>query len=561
MEPDSVHRATTPPQWIRTSALNPAPMFESLTQRLSATFSFLGSKKELTPENIEEGLEQVRTALLEADVNFAVAREFTQRVREQVSGLALVKGVEPSQQFIHACHEEIVRMLGPEDARLEFAKSGPTIVLMAGLQGAGKTTTVAKLAKRLMQSEKRRPLMVAADVKRPAAVEQLRILGKQIGVPVFHVEGLSAPEVCARGVEHARQNGHDLVLLDTAGRLHIDAEMMAEVAQIAARTSPHQQLLVVDAMTGQDAVRSAQAFHEKLALSGVILTKLDGDARGGAALSLQSVVGRPILFVGVGEKLDDLDSFAPRRMAGRILGMGDVVGLVETAQARISETEAQQAYEKMVLGSFTLEDMLAQLRMIQRLGPMKKVLGMLPGLSGMTEHLDVDDKRIKRLEALFTSMTPRERLHPEAIDHSRRRRIARGAGQEVGAVGELLKSHKSMQRMMKEMNKLGLGAKLGSKQKTETLRGMSPTGELASGGGGLFGGGGLGGLGGLFGGGAKPGADLGQLGGGLPGGMGGGGMGGLGGLFGGPRPMGSSATRKSGSKRKEKQRRKKGKGR
>jgi signal recognition particle subunit SRP54 len=530
-------------------------MFESLTQRLSSTFSFLGSKKELTAENIEEGLEQVRTALLEADVNFKVAREFSDRVREGVTGEKRLKGVEPSQQFIHACHEEIVRMLGPEDARLEFAKSGPTVVLMAGLQGAGKTTTVAKLAKRLMREEKRRPLMVAADVKRPAAVEQLRILGKQIGVPVFHVEGVSAPEVCARGVEHARANGFDLVILDTAGRLHVDEEMMAEVAQIAARTSPHQQLLVVDAMTGQDAVRSAQAFHEKLALSGVILTKLDGDARGGAALSLQSVVGRPILFVGIGEKLDDLDGFHPRRMAGRILGMGDVVGLVETAQSQISETEAQQAYEKMVLGSFTLEDMLAQLRMIQRLGPMKKVLGMIPGMSGMTEHLDVDDKRIKRLEALFTSMTPRERLHPENIDLSRRRRIARGAGQEVGAVGELLKSHKSMQRMMKEMNKLGLGAKLGSKQKTETLRGMSPSGELASGGGGgLFGGG----LGGLFGGGAKPGADLGQLGGGLPGGGGGGG---LGGLFGGARPMGSSSTRKSGSKRKEKQKRKKGRGR
>ena len=534
-------------------------MFESLTQRLSATFSFLGSKKELTPENIEEGLEQVRVALLEADVNFKVARDFTQRVREQVSGAKLVKGVEPSQQFIHACHEEIVSMLGPEDARLEFAKSGPTVVLLAGLQGAGKTTTVAKLAKRLQTSEKRRVLMVAADVKRPAAVEQLRILGKQIGVPVFHVEGFGAPEVCARGVEHAKQNGFDLVLLDTAGRLHVDEEMMAEVAQIAARTSPHQQLLVVDAMTGQDAVRSAQAFHERLALSGVILTKLDGDARGGAALSLQSVVGRPILFVGIGEKLDDLDTFHPRRMAGRILGMGDVVGLVETAQSKITDQEAQQAYEKMVLGSFTLEDMLAQLRMIQRLGPMKKVLGMIPGMSGMTEHLDVDDKRIKRLEALFTSMTPRERLHPDAIDLSRRRRISRGAGQEVGAVGELLKSHKAMQRMMKEMNKLGLGAKLGAKQKTETLRGMSPSGELAPSAGGLFGGG----LGGLFGGGSRPGSDLGPMGGGaLPGGGGGmGGMGGLGGMFGGPRPMGSSATRKSGSKRKEKQKRKRGKGR
>jgi signal recognition particle subunit SRP54 len=410
--------------------------------------------------------------------------------------------------------------------------------------------------------------MVAADVKRPAAVEQLKILGKQIGVPVFHEAGLSAPELCARGVEYARANGLDLVLLDTAGRLHIDDEMMAELAEVAARAKPHQQILVVDAMTGQDAVRSAQAFHARLSLSGVILTKLDGDARGGAALSIQSVVGRPILFVGIGEKLDDLDTFFPRRMAGRILGMGDVVGLVETAQSKISETEAQQAYEKMVLGSFTLEDMLAQLRMIQKLGPMKKVLGMIPGMSGMTEHLDVDDKRMKRLEALFTSMTPRERLQPDNIDLSRRRRIARGAGQEVNAVGELLKSHKSMQRMMKEMNKLGLGAKLGAKQKSETLRGMSPTGELASGGGGggLFGGG----LGGLFGGGSRAGAgadSLGGLGGGLPG-MGGfgakpgaGGMGGLGGMFGGPRPMGSSATRKSGSKRKEKQRRKKGKGR
>jgi signal recognition particle subunit SRP54 len=544
-------------------------MFESLTQKLTSAFSFLGSKKELTPENVEEGLAQVRAALLEADVHFKVVRDFVERVRESVSGERRLPGVEPSQQFVHACHEELVKLLGPEDARLEFAKSGPTVVLMAGLQGAGKTTTVAKLAKRLMASEKRRPLLVAADVKRPAAVEQLKILGAQIGCPVFHEPGLSAPEVCARGVEHAKQHGQDLVLLDTAGRLHVDDEMMAEIAEVAARAKPHQQLLVVDAMTGQDAVRSAQAFHERLALSGVILTKLDGDARGGAALSIQSVVGRPILFVGVGEKLDDLDTFAPRRMAGRILGMGDVVGLVETAQSQISEAEAQQAYEKMVLGSFTLEDMLAQLRMIQKLGPMKKVLGMLPGMSGMAEHIDVDDRRMKRLEALFTSMTPRERLHPDGIDLSRRRRIARGAGQEVNAVGELLKSHKAMQRMMKEMNKLGLGARLGAKQKTETLRQMSPTGELASGGGGgLFGGG----LSGLFGGGSRGGGldlpgGLGGLGGpgGLPGAGAAGGRGGLGGLpgglFGGPRPMGSSATRKSGSKRKEKQKRKKGKGR
>jgi signal recognition particle subunit SRP54 len=332
-------------------------------------------------------------------------------------------------------------------------------------------------------------------------------------------------------------------------------------------------------MTGQDAVRSAEAFHARLALTGVILTKLDGDARGGAALSIKAVTGRPILFVGLGEKVDDLDAFYPDRMAGRILGMGDVVGLVESAQSKISEAEAQDAYEKMVLGTFTLEDMLAQLRMIKRLGPMKKVIGMLPGLSGMADALDTDDNRMTRLEALFTSMTPKERLHPDVIDMSRRRRIARGAGQEPNAVGDLLKSHRAMQRMMKEMNKLGLGAKLGAKQKKETLRGLSPTGELASesSGGGLFGGlfggggapsggaagGGMGGLGGLGG----MGGGAGGLGGGaglgagraVPGGAGG--MGGLGGFLGGPRPMGSSATRKSGSKRKEKQRRKKGRGR
>jgi len=319
---------------------------------------------------------------------------------------------------------------------------------------------------------------------------------------------------------------------------------MAEVGEIAARTQPTNQVLVVDAMTGQDAVRSAEAFHQRLALTGVILTKLDGDARGGAALSIKAVTGRPILFAGVGEKVEDLDAFSPERMAGRILGMGDVVGLVETAQQSISEEEARASYEKMVLGSFTLEDMFAQLRMIRRMGPMKKVLGMIPGMSQLGDLDLADDKRLVHMEALFSSMTPRERLRPEQIDLSRRRRIARGAGQDPAAVGELLKSFKAMQRMMKEMNKLGLGAKLGAKQKRETLREMSPTGELAApgGGGGMLGG--LGGLGGLFGGG-----------GGAPGGPGGG-LGGLGGLppglGGGPRPMGSSATRKSGSKRKQK---------
>ena len=345
--------------------------------------------------------------------------------------------------------------------------------------------------------------------------------------------------------------GRDVVLLDTAGRLHVDEELMREVAEIAARTSPHETLLVCDAMTGQDAVRSAQAFHARLRLSGLILTKLDGDARGGAALSIKAVTGAPIVFIGTGEKPDDLAPFHPERMAGRILGLGDVVGLVEQAQEKITEGEAQAAYEKMVLGSFTLEDMLAQIRMFRRLGPMKKVLGMLPGMGGLMDQIDVDDRKMNRLEALFTSMTPFERLHPDSLDMNRRRRIARGSGQEVGAVNELLKSFKGMKQMMKEMNKLGLGARFGLKEKKEALRDLSPSGELTSGGAGF-------GLDALFGGGGPgkapagpPGLDL-------------GGMGGLGGLFGGPRParpMGSSSTRQSGSKRKkdkkEKRRKKK----
>jgi len=522
-------------------------MFETLTQRLTESFSFLRGKRELTEENVEEGLRQVRTALLEADVHFRVARDFTQRVRERVLGAERIADVDPSQQFVHAFHQELVELMGPEDGRLEFSKSPPTIVLMAGLQGAGKTTTCAKLAKYLRDKQQRRPLLVAADIKRPAAVEQLRVLGRQIDVPVFFQEGLTPPEVCKAGVAFAHAHGHDLVLLDTAGRLHIDEEMMDEVAQIAKAVRPHNQVLVVDAMTGQDAVRSAEAFHERLELTGVILTKLDGDARGGAAVSLKAVTGRPILFVGQGEKVDDLDVFQAERMAGRILGMGDVVGLVEKAQEAISEDEAQASFEKMVLGSFTLEDMLAQLRMIRKLGPMKKVLGMMPGMGGMADGLNVDDKQMNRLEALFTSMTMRERLQPDVLDMSRRRRIAKGSGQEVSAVNELLKRFKDMKRMMKQMNKLGLGAKLGSKAKQKALKGMSSTGELAGagGGGGLFGGGGLGGL---FGGGGGGGAGA------------GGGMPDLAGMMGGggARPMGSSATRKSGSKRKDKRKKRKG---
>ncbi|TDJ68037.1 MAG: signal recognition particle protein [Planctomycetota bacterium] len=520
-------------------------MFETLTQRLTNSFGFLRGKKELTEDNVEEGLREVRSALLEADVHFKVAQDFTERVKLRALGAGRISGVDASQQFIHAFHQELVELMGPEDAQLSYAKSGPTVILLAGLQGAGKTTTCAKLALYLREKHQRRPLLVAADVKRPAAVEQLRVLGSQIGVPVFHLEGASPPEVCRAGVAEARATGADVVLLDTAGRLHVDDEMMAEIAEIARVTQPHDQVLVVDAMTGQDAVNSARVFHERLTLTGVILTKLDGDARGGAALALKEVTGAPILFVGVGEKTTDLDAFHAERMAGRILGMGDVVGLVEKAQEEISETEAQQSFEKLVMGSFTLEDMVAQLRMIRRLGPMKKVLGMLPGMGKMAEAVNVDDKQMNRLDALFTSMTARERLQPDLLDMSRRRRIARGAGQEVSAVNELLKRFKDMKKMMKQMNKLGLGAMMGGKAKREALAGLSPTGELADpragGGGGL-----LGGLGSLFGGG----------GGGLADGPGGSLGAGLGGGVAGARPMGSSATRKSGKQRKQKQKQK-----
>jgi signal recognition particle subunit SRP54 len=539
-------------------------MFESLTQRLSRSFGLFKGKRELTEDNIQEGLAAVRQALLDADVHFKLARDFTDRVKERALGAGRLQGVEASDQFVHAVHTELVELMGPEDAKLEYAKSGPTIVLMAGLQGAGKTTTCAKLAKHLRDKHQKRPLLVAADVKRPAAVEQLRVLGKQIGVPVFHLAGATPPKVCAAGIAEAKAKGYDVVILDTAGRLHVDDALMSEVAEIAQVTQPHNQVLVVDAMTGQDAVASAKVFHERLRLTGVILTKMDGDARGGAAVSLKAITGAPILFIGAGEKIDDLDPFVAERMAGRILGMGDVVGLVETAQARIDETEAQAAYEKMVMGSFTLEDVLGMFRMVRKLGPMKKVLGMLPGMGEAAQNLDVDDKQFNRLEALFTSMTPRERLHPEILDMGRRRRIARGSGQDVGAVNQLLKMHKQMGQMMKQLNKLGLGSMLGAKGKREALAGMSPSGEMvdpkAGPRGGL-----LGGLGGLFGGGGGAPA----LGGGMPGGMGagdpfGGALGGLGmggNPLAGPRPMGSSATRGGGTGADKKKRKDKAKAR
>jgi signal recognition particle subunit SRP54 len=518
-------------------------VFETLTNSLSSAFSSLRGTKELTSDNVDEGLAAVRAALLEADVHFKVARDLTEKVRGRVLGEAQMKGVDPSQQFIHAVNLELTELMGPEDATLNVAKSGPTVILMAGLQGAGKTTTCGKLGRYLREKHKKQPLLVAADIKRPAAVEQLRVLGKQLDLPVFFEEGKTPPEVCAAGVAHAKAMGYDVVILDTAGRLHVDDELMGEVAEIAKRTKPDNQILVVDGMTGQDAVRSAGAFHERLELTGVILTKTDGDARGGAVVSLKAVTGCPVLFVGTGEKPEDLDAFSPERMAGRILGMGDVVGLVEKAQETISEEEAEASYNKMVMGSFTLEDMFAQLRMIRKMGSMKKLLGMMPGMSGLSDAANIDESVFDRQHALYDSMTPKERIHPDLIDISRRRRIARGAGQDLSAVNELLKGFRGMQKMMKQMGKMGMGAKMGGKQKRAALEGMGGTGAGLGGGGlgGMLGGAGdmLGGMFGGKGGGEAPSMeDLQNM---MPGGA---------------KPMGSSSTRANALKKKEKARKK-----
>ncbi len=537
-------------------------MFENLTSRLKGAFGGFGSDQELTADNIQDGLSKVRQALLEADVNFQVARDFVERVQERALGAERLKsdGVSASDQFVHAVHAELIHLMGPEDAKLEFASKGPTVILMAGLQGAGKTTTTAKLALHLAKKAGRRPLLVAADIKRPAAVQQLKVLGQKLDVPVYYEDGLTPPELCERGVAEAVRQGCDLVLLDTAGRMHADEELMAELAEIAKRTRPDNQVLVVDAMTGQDALAAAKSFHDRLDLTGVILTKMDGDARGGAAVSLKHVTGCPILFLGTGEKIEDLDAFSAERMAGRILGMGDIVGLVETAAEKIDEHEAQAQFEKMVMGTFTIEDMLAQLRMIQNLGPMKKVLGMLPGVGEQLAGMDVDDGHLKRVEALCLSMTIKERLQPQLIDLPRKQRIARGAGQKVEEVSKLLKGYEQMKKMMGQMGKLGLGGKAGAKGKKALLEGMSPSGELAAdlGGDGLLDK--LGGAARGFGGAAKGlGSMMGLGGGGLPAGfdpeaM----MGGAGGAAGRPKPAArNKAKEKAKAKAKRKNRRKK----
>jgi signal recognition particle subunit SRP54 len=422
-------------------------VFESIAERFTGIFDKLRWGGKLTEDNIREGLREVRRALLEADVNVQVVREFLDRVTTRSVGSEVLEGVEPGHQVVQIVHDELVTLMGEADADIPFAEEGPTVILMAGLQGSGKTTTTAKLALLLKENDKK-PLMVAADLQRPAAIEQLKVLGEQVDVPVFHEPGLTPPELCAKALDHAKADGRDVVILDTAGRLHVDDQLMGEVAEVHRRTSPHQTLLVVDAMTGQDAVNSAKAFHERLPLDGVVFTKLDGDTRGGAIVSLRHIIGVPIKFAGVGEKTDALQPFHPDRYARRILGMGDILSFVEKAQSAIDEEEAAKLEEKFLKNKFDLGDFATQLDTIRNMGSIKDLLGMIPGVGAKFKQLNVDESIFKKYMSIISSMTQYEKSHPDLIDMSRRRRIANGSGTSTAEVQGLLKQFGTMRKMM-----------------------------------------------------------------------------------------------------------------
>jgi len=432
-------------------------MFEALSDRFDGIFSRIKGKGKLREEDVDETLREIRLALLEADVNFQVVKNLVGRIRERVVGIEVSQALNPAQQVVKIVNEELVQSLGGETIKVTYASKPPTVVLMAGLQGSGKTTNSAKLA-RWFKAQGRNPLLVGADLQRPAAVQQLRTLAGQVGVPVFSAEdeivasGTGDPVAVARAcIEEARRLGKDVVIVDTAGRLAIDAELMEQVRQISEATEPDYTFLVVDAMTGQDAVTVAESFNDALALDGVILTKLDGDARGGAALSVKEVVGKPIAFASTGEKLDDFDLFHPDRLAGRILGMGDVLTLIEKAESVYEEKEAEAAAQKLMEGQFTFDDFLDQMAQIKKMGSISSLLGMMPGIPKEVKNVNIDDKELSRIEGMIHSMTRAERNDPTIIDGSRRARIAQGSGTDVGQVSQLVKQFLEMQKMIKAM--------------------------------------------------------------------------------------------------------------
>ncbi len=435
-------------------------MFNSLQQKLQSAFKTIRGKTVIRETDLETTLKEVRLALLEADVNFKVTKEFCARVAEKAKGQDVLRSLAPDQQIIKIVHDELVHIMGHESPELILNVAPPAIFMLAGLQGSGKTTTAGKLAALLKSRFKRRPLLVPADVYRPAAIEQLSVLGKQIGVEVYPSSKEQDPlQISKDAVQYASKNGFDVVILDTAGRLQIDSELMQELSEIEAALKPHEILLVADAMTGQEAVNVATGFSQKLNLTGLVLTKLDGDARGGAALSMRSVTGKAIKLIGVGEKLDALELFHPERMASRILGMGDVLGLIEKAVQEVKVEDSLALQKKIKKNEFSLEDFLSQLRMIKRMGNVSSLAGMIPGLGKLADKVDSEEaeKEMKRIEAIILSMTKEERNNQSIIDGSRRKRIARGSGTSVEQVNRLLKQFQEMKKMMKKMTSMGAG--------------------------------------------------------------------------------------------------------
>lgn len=435
-------------------------MFESLSEKLQGVFKKLRGKGTLSEQDVNDALREVRLVLLEADVNFRVVKEFISRVRERAVGQEVLQSLSPAQQVIKIVHEELIQLLGGGETTLKTAPKPPTVIMLAGLHGSGKTTTAAKLAA-LMRKQGRRPLLVACDVYRPAAVKQLQVLGEQIGVPVFSLGDKQDPvDIAKAAVSSAASNGQDVVILDVAGRLHIDEELMDELKRIRAAVNPNEVLLVVDAMTGQDAVNIAEQFNIALEVDGFVLTKLDSDARGGAALSVRAVTGKPIKFAGVSEKMDGLEPFYPDRMAGRILGMGDVLSLIEKAEAALDTQKAQELERKLRENKFDFEDYLDQLRQMRKMGPLDQLLSMIPGFNAAkTKGLEIDEQQVARVEAIIQSMTKEERRHPEILNGSRRRRIAQGSGTSIQEVNRLINQFDQMRKMIREMTEFEHGGR------------------------------------------------------------------------------------------------------
>ncbi len=427
--------------------------FEGLSEKLAASFKKLRSRGKLTEADVKDAMREVRLALLEADVNYKVAKDFTNKVVEEAVGQKVMESLTPAQMVIKIVNDQLVQLMGGEAAPLAHANRPPCVILMCGLQGSGKTTHSGKLAK-LLKSKGHRPLLVACDIYRPAAIDQLCVVGERAGVPVFKMGTENPVKIAKAAIEHAKFHGNDYVILDTAGRLHIDEQLMDELKNIRSSVDPAEILLVVDAMTGQDAVNVASTFDAALGITGVILTKLDGDTRGGAALSVRAVTGKPIKFAGMGEKLDDLEVFHPSRMASRILGMGDVMTLIEKAEQQIDEKQAEELARKMQENKFDLNDLLDQFRQIQKMGDIKSLLGMIPGVGKQLKDVDIDPKQFARTEAIILSMTAAERAKPDIINPARKRRIAAGCGQRVEDVNRLLKQYRSMQDMMKQLRRM-----------------------------------------------------------------------------------------------------------